>query len=96
MKPGYFVAGLITLIILCEYFWKNKQITTKKVIIILIAALTAGAFAGLIVEGFLGLFRLFMQANATESTWEKGSSLLAAEIEGRPSLTHALIRFLTN
>ena len=81
MKPGYFVAVLIILIIVLEYFWESKQISTKEVIIILIAALAAGVFAGLVVEGALDFFRWFMQANATESTWDKESSLLAAEIE---------------
>lgn len=80
MKPGYFVAILIILIIVFEYFWKRKRISAKEVIIILIAALAAGVFAGLAVEGALNFFRWFMQANATESTWNKESSLLAAEI----------------
>jgi hypothetical protein len=40
----------------------------KEVVTIIIAALVAGVFAGLVVEGFLGLFRIFMQANAPESS----------------------------
>lgn len=81
MKPGYFVAVLIILIIVFEYFWKRKRISAKEVIIILIAALAAGVFAGLAVEGALNFFRWFMQANATESTWDKESTLIAAELK---------------
>lgn len=96
MKPGYFVAILITLIIVSEYFWKNKQSSIKEIIIILIAALAAGAFAGLAVEGALSLFRVFMQANAPQSTWEKGSSLLAGEIERSTIFNFRLNSCLTN
>jgi uncharacterized membrane protein YfcA len=68
MSPGYFVAIMMAVFIVAEYFWKNKEVHMKEVVTIIIAALVAGVFAGLIVEGFLGLFRIFMQANAPESS----------------------------
>jgi uncharacterized membrane protein YfcA len=68
MSPGYFVAIMMTVFIVAEYFWKNKEVHIKEVVTIIIAALVAGVFAGLVVEGFLGLFRIFMQANAPESS----------------------------
>ncbi|MEO7313689.1 MAG: hypothetical protein ABIW47_00775 [Ginsengibacter sp.] len=67
MKPGYFVGILITLIIIGEYFLKSRHSTPKEVIIIVIAAIVAGAFAGFALEWALNLFRTFMQASVGES-----------------------------
>ncbi len=62
MKPGYFVGILIMLFFIAEYFWKNKHSNAKEILIIVIAAIVAGAFAGFALEWTLNLFRTFMQA----------------------------------
>ncbi len=79
MKPGYFVALVMLLIIVGEYFFKSKEISFREVLIFLIAALAASVFAGLIAEGGLELFRIFMLGSTVDPEWEKGATLLAAE-----------------
>lgn len=81
MKPGYFVGILIMLFIIGEHFWKNKQSTTKEIIIIVIAAIAAGAFAGFALEWALSLFRTFMQANLGESKSIEESTTITAAIK---------------
>lgn len=81
MKPGYFVALVMLLIIVGEYLFKSKQISFREVLIFLIAALAASVFAGLIAEGALELFRIFMLGSIVDPEWERNSTLLAGEIK---------------
>lgn len=77
MQPGFFVGILIMLFIIGEHFWTNKQSNTKEMIVILIAALVAGAFAGFVVEWALSLFRTFMQADAGDTLPVKNATFFA-------------------
>lgn len=77
MRPSYSVAIFIILLIVGEYFWKNKQVSAKDIMIILVGAMVAGICAALLVEAGLGLFRLFMSASAGEGVGKEHSLLLA-------------------
>ena len=81
MKPGYFVAILIMLFIIGEHFVKNKQSSGKKIVVVVIAAIVAGAFAGFALEWALSIFRTFMQANVEGSKHIEDSTIVASTAE---------------
>lgn len=71
MKPGYGVAIFVALVIVGEYLWKHKRVSLKKIVIISLAAIAAGAFAGVLVEIGLSVFRGFMGGKVGEAPWDK-------------------------
>ncbi len=79
MKPGYYIGLCIIIFFVVEFFLTHNDITTKEIIKRVIAAVVAGAFACLLFESGIGLFRKFMQANVGQSELVKDVTTINAD-----------------